>query len=74
VASTANNPSSFMTASQRPRGSRVLFMAPSFAKSDTGIVYLKPGPPLRGRMMTTANVSPGAFPCAIVKVRWPTDA
>jgi len=74
ASSTANNPSSFMTASQRPRASRLLFIGPSFAKADMGIIYLNPGPPLRGRMMATANVPSGAFSGAIVSVRWPTDA
>jgi hypothetical protein len=67
-ASTVNNPSSFITASQRPRGSRFWFMGPSLARSDAGVVYLKPGPPLRGRMITTASAPSGAFSGAMVKV------
>ena len=49
-------------------------MGPSLAKSAVGIVYLKPGPPLRGRMTMTASAPFGAFSGAMVRLRWPTDA
>src|SRR5262245_47583013 len=57
-----------MTASYRPRESRSLFIGPSLASADMGIVYLKPGPPLRGRITITAASPAGAFSGAIVNV------
>lgn len=63
-----------ITASYRPRGSSILFISPSLESADIGIVYLKPAPPLRGRITITAASLAGAFSGAMVKVRWPTDA
>jgi hypothetical protein len=39
----------------------VRLISPSFGMTDIGTVYFNPSPPLRGRMMTTANVPGGDF-------------
>ena len=57
-----------MSASQTSRRFRSLLNVLRFANADIGIVYLKPGPPVGGRMTATAIASFGACLGEMIKL------